>query len=157
MPTEIIHQGGKLIVGALVDEQANVALIADRVVESLAPGSSSGKHQRGVKRVRTIVDPLAQLLSTRLLERGLLQRAVFQNYDIPAEILKQLLVALPQPFAHNGVEALPVVVNNPPAIAQPLLPAFEQRLENIALVELSVANQRHHTPFRPIEAPAMRA
>src|SRR5579864_2164714 len=152
MPAEIVHQGGKLVVGALVDEQANVALIADRIVEALAPGRPAGKHQRGVKRVRTIVDPLTQLLATRLLERGLLQRPIFQYYDIPAEIPEQLLVALPQSFADDSVEALPVVVNNPPAIAQPLLPALEQRLENIALVELSVADQRHHTPFRPIEA-----
>src|SRR5271169_3546187 len=129
MPAEIVHQGGKLVVGASVDEQANVALIADSIVQSPAPGSSSGKHQRGTKRVWTIVDPLTQLFAARLLESGLLQRAIFQNYDVPAEILKQLLVALPQPFAHDGVEALPVVVDNPPAIAQPLLPAFEQRLE----------------------------
>jgi hypothetical protein len=42
-------------------------------------------------------------------------------------------------------------------LRRPLLPTFEQRFENIAFVELGVADQRHHTPFRPIEAPAMRA
>ena len=95
MPAEIVHQGGELVVGALVDEQADVTLIADLVVEPVAPGSPSGKHQRGVKRVRTIVDPLTQLLAARLLERGMLQRAIFQNHHVPAEILEKLLVALP--------------------------------------------------------------
>ena len=94
---------------------------------------------------------MPQLLAAGLLERGLLQRAVFQDHHVPAEILEQLLVALPQAFAHDGVEALPVVVDDPPAIAQALLPAFEQRFENVALVELGVADQRHHAALGPVE------
>ena len=157
VPAEIVHQGGQLIVTAFLDQPADVALVADFVVESLAPGRAAREHQRRVKLVRAIVDPLAQRLAARLLECCLLQRAVFQNDDVPAEILEELFVASPQAFAHDGVEALAVVVDDPPAIAQALFPAFQQRLEDIAFVEFGVADQRDHAAFRPVEAPAMRA
>jgi len=52
---------------------------------------------------------------------------------------------------------LPVVIDDPPAIAQALLPAFEHRLEDIALVQLGIADQRNHATLGPIETPAMSA
>ena len=120
----------------------------------LAPGRAAGEHQRRVERVGAAVDPGLELVAARLLERRLLQRAVFHDDDVPAEILEQLLVALPQALAHDGVEALPVVVDDPPAIAQALLPAFEQRLEDVAFVEFGVADQRHHAALGAILCPS---
>jgi hypothetical protein len=154
---EIVHQRRQCVVGAFLDQPADVALVADLVVEPLAPGGAAGEHQRRVELVRTLVDPLPQPLAAGLLEGGLLQRAVFDDHHVPAEIPEQLLVALPQSFAHDGVETLPVVVDDPPAIAQTLLPAFEQRFEDVALVEFSVADQRDHAPFGPAQTPGMRA
>jgi hypothetical protein len=52
---------------------------------------------------------------------------------------------------------LPVVVDDPPAIAQALLPAFEHGLEYVALIELGVADERDHATFRTVKAPAMGA
>src|SRR6185503_19925831 len=43
------------------------------------------------------------------------------------------------------------------AIAQALLPAFEDRLEDVALVELSVADQRDHAAFGLVQPPAVGA
>ena len=63
---------------------------------------------------------------------------------------------LPQPFAHHGVEALAVVVDHPPGVAQAVLPALQQRLEDVALVHLGVADQRDHPPLGPVLHPAMR-
>src|SRR6185312_2119280 len=82
------------------------------------------EHQRRIELVRTAVDPLPQGVAAGLAERRLLQRAVFQDHHVPAEVLEELLVALPQALAHHGVEALAVVVDDPPAVAQALLPAF---------------------------------
>ena len=146
---EIVHQPRQLIVAALFDQPRHRPLVADLVIETLAPRRAALEHQRGIKLVRTAIDPLAQHLAARLGKGGLLQRAVFEHHDVPAEIAEQILVTLPQPFAHHGVEALPVVIDDPPAIAQALLPAFEDGLENIALVELGVAKQRDHAAFRP--------
>ena len=123
-------------------------LVADLVEQALAPGRTALEHQRRIELVRAAIDPLPQHLAAGLGEGGLLQRAVFEHHDVPAEIAEQVFVALPQAFAHHGIEALPVVIDDPPAIAQALLPAFEHRLENIALVELGVAEERDHAAFR---------
>ena len=152
---EVVHQPGQLVVGPRFDQLAHGALVADLVHQALAPGRAALEHQRRVELVRTAVDPLPQSVAARLAERGLLQRAVFQDHHVPAEILEQLLVALPQALAHHRVEALAVVVDDPPAIAQALLPAFQDCLEDVALVELGVADQCNHAAFRPFETPAV--
>src|ERR1035438_7741654 len=90
----------RLFIRAAMASSADVALIADLVIESLAPGGAAGEHQRRVELVRTLVDPLPQPLAAGLLKGGLLQRAVFDDHHVPAEIPEQLLVALPQSFAH---------------------------------------------------------
>ena len=154
---EIAHQPRQFVVAAGIDQPGNGSLIADLVGQALAPGGAALEYQRRVKLVRAAIDPAPQHLAARLGEGGLLQRAVFEHHHVPAEIAEQIFVALPQPFAHHRVEALPVVVDDPPAIANALLPALEQRLEDIAFVELGVAEQRDHAAFRAIEAPAVRA
>ena len=154
---EIVHQAGQLIVAAGFNEPRHRALVADLVEQALAPRRAALEHQRRIKLVRAVIDPLPQHFAARLGKGGLLQRAVFENDNVPAEIAEQILVALPQTLAHHGVEALPVIVDDPPAIAQALLPAFEDRLENIALVELGVAEKRDHAAFRPLQSPAMGA
>src|SRR5580704_14724703 len=70
-------------------------------------------------------------------------------HHAPAEIAEQILVALPQPFADHGIEALAVVIDDPPAIAQAVFPAFEDRFEDIALIELGIAKKRDHAAFWP--------
>src|SRR5262245_66182639 len=91
MPAEIVHQGRQLGVAALFDQSADVALVAYLVIETLPPGRSTRKNERRVKLVRAIVDPLAQCLAARLLERCLLQRAIFEDDYLPSEIVEELL------------------------------------------------------------------
>src|SRR5207342_57221 len=100
-------------------------LIADLVHEPLAPGGAAAKYQCRVELVGTTIDPGAQLVAARLGKCLLQQRAVFEDDDLPAERGKQRLVARPQALADHRVEALAVVIDDPPAIAQALLPAFE--------------------------------
>src|SRR5262249_21378176 len=92
---EIVHQLRQLLVAARRDQLRDRALVADVVVETLAPGRTALEHQRRVELARAPLDPGAQLVAARLLERGLLQRAVFQDNHVPAEVPEQLLVALP--------------------------------------------------------------
>ena len=157
MPGEIGHQARKLIVGARLDQPRHRALIADVVIEALAPGGAALEHERRVELVRTLVDPFAQALAAGLAERRLQQRAILEDHHLPAEIAEQRLVARPQALADHRIEALPVVVDDPPAIADVLLPAFEDRFENIAFVELGIADQRDHAALRTILRPAVRA
>jgi hypothetical protein len=152
---EVTHQLRQFFVGSAFDQLCNRALVADVIEQPLAPGRATLEQQRRIELVRAGVNPLAQGLAAWFAERRLLQGAVFQDHDVPAKILEQVFVALPQTLAHHRIEALPVVVDDPPAIAQALLPAFEHGLENVALVELGVADQRDHATFRTAETPAM--
>src|SRR5262249_1434467 len=96
-------------------------------------------------------------LAARLAERLLQQRAIFEDDDIPAEGLKQRLEPRPQALADHRVEALAVVIDDPPAIAQALLPAFEDRLEDVAFVELGAADEGDHAALGLLQTPTMRA
>ena len=49
---EIVHQPRQLIVAALFDQPRHRALVADLVVEALAPGRAALEHQRGIELVR---------------------------------------------------------------------------------------------------------
>ena len=115
------------------------------------------KHQSRIELVRTIIDPAPQDFAAGLGKRRLLERAVFEEHHVPAEIAEQVLIALPQTFADDRVEALPVVIDDPPAISQALFPALEHGFENIALVELGIAQKGDHTAFRPLDTPAVGA
>src|SRR5262249_44425428 len=136
---------------------ADVALVANLVIETLPPCRPARKNERRVKLVRAVVDPLAQCLAARLLERCLLQRAILENDDLPSEIIEELLIASPKPLPNNSIEALAIVVDDPPAIAKTLFPAFEQCLENISFVQFCVAHQRHHAALGPVKAPPVGA
>ena len=154
---EISHQAVKLRVGARLDQPFDWVLIADLVEEALAPSGAALKHQRGVELVGTIVDPAAQRFATRLAERLFQQRAVFEDDHVPTKRLKQLLITRPQALADDSIETLTVVVDNPPAIAQALLPAFENSFEDVAFVEFGIADERDHARFRPFQSPAVGA
>src|SRR5262249_51121928 len=123
MAAEIVHQCGQLIVTPLLNKLADVALVADFIIQSLAPGRPTREHQRGIKLVGAVVDPAAQRLAAWFLESRLLERAIFQDDDVPAEVLEKLFVARPEALTHYCVKALAIVVDDPPAIAQALLPA----------------------------------
>jgi hypothetical protein len=106
--------------------------------------------QGGVEVVRAVVDPLAQDLAAGLGEGGLQLLAVLDRDDGPAHGTEELLDLGEQLLRHDAIQALAVVVDHPPEIADVVFPALEQGLEDVALVELGVADDRHHPPGRPI-------
>ena len=153
---EIGHQRQQFVVAAPVNQLRHHALIADLVVQAFAERRAALKTQRCVHLVRAGIDPAFQRLAARLGERRAHQPAVFHDHHVPAEISEHGLEFFPQPLAHHRVEALAVVIDHPPGIAQAVLPALQQRLEDIALVHLGVADQRDHASLRPVLHPAMR-
>ena len=155
MAAEIGHQAGELRVGAALDQRRDGALVAEVVEEPLSPGGPALEGQGRVELVRGAVDPLAQPLAAGLREGRLHERAVLEHHHVPAEGAEQVLEAAVKAFANHGVEALAVVVDHPPGVAQALLPALQERLEDVALVHLRVADQRHHAPFGAVLGPAV--
>ena len=116
----------------------------------LAPALAALVDQRRIERVRARVDPLAQMMPVGPGEGGLQQPPVFEGDDAPADHLEQRVDPPEQPVGDHRVEALAVVVDDPPEIAHVVLPAFEQRLEDVALVELGVAGERDHPARRRV-------
>src|SRR6516225_1933481 len=123
MAAEIVHQPRQLVVAAALQQCGDRSLIADLIVKPLAPCRSALKHQGRIELVRAIIDPAAQGLAARFGKCRLLKRAVFEQHYVPAEIAEQVLIALPWSLANDGIQTLPVVIDDPPAIAQPLFPA----------------------------------
>ena len=118
--------------------------------QRLAPARAALEDQRRVERVGAVVDPLPQMLAVGLGEGRLQELAVLQGDDAPADQLEHLADAAEQPVVDDAVEALAVVVDHPPEVPHVVLPAFEQRLEDVALVELGVADERHHAAGRAL-------
>ena len=141
---EVGHQAMQGIVIVLLEDAADAGILVEVAVQRLAPARAALEHQRRVERVGARVDPVAQMAAVGLRERRLEQLAVFQRDDAPSDQFEHLADAAEKAVVDHAVEALAIVVDHPPEIADVVLPAFEQRLEDVALVELGVADQRHH-------------
>src|ERR1700720_1017829 len=109
----------------------------------LSPTLAALVDERGIERVRAGIDPFAQLLAIRPGKGGLQKAAVFKRDDAPAEHLEQGVDAAEKRVGDDGVEALAVVIGDPPEIADIVLPDFEEGLEDGALVELVITGERN--------------
>ena len=154
VPAQIAHEHPEFRVVAPFDQARDGALVAEIVDQALAPCSTPLKRQCGVELVRAMVDPVAQPLATWLGKSGLLQGSVFQDHHVPAEVGENQLELVPKALANDGVKRLPVIVDDPPAIAQPVLPALDQGLVDIAFVHLGIADERDHAALRTVLHPA---
>src|SRR6185369_11627456 len=77
-----------------------------------------------------------------LVERCLQPLAVAQLDDPPAAASENLVEALEHPVGADRVEALAVVIDDPPQVLNVVLRALDDRFVDIALVELGIADQR---------------
>ena len=151
---EVGHQRVQRRIVAPLDQGARRRLAREILRQPLAPARPALEGERGVERVRAGVDPVLQRRPAGLGEGGLQQAAVFQRQHPPADRAEQLVDAPEQPVRDHRIEALAVVVDDPPEIAHVVLPALQQGLEDIALVELGIAHERDHPPLPALEQPA---
>ncbi len=147
---EVCHQPRQRAVVVLVEDGADAGIAVEVAAQMLAPALAALVDQRRIERIRAGVDPFAQLAAVGAGEGGLQQMPVFEGDDAPAEHLEQGVDAPEQPVGDDRVEALAVVIDDPPQIAHIVLPALHQRFEDVALVELGVAGQRDHPPRRRV-------
>src|SRR5690606_19106963 len=87
MTTEIGHEARKLVVVAPGDKGQDFRIAGEIRLELPAPSLGAFEDERGVELVRAVGDPGAQALAARLSKGGLLQLAVLDENDLPAEIL----------------------------------------------------------------------
>src|SRR5215213_3054082 len=89
-----------------------------------------------------IRQPLEPALELRIgIQSRLKLLAVAQLDDAPAAGAEDLVEALEHAVRARRVEALAVVVDDPPQVADVVLVALDQRFIDVALVELRIADE----------------
>ena len=152
---EVRHQTGQRRIVVARHNGERVGMAGKIRLQLAPPRRPALEHQGRVEHVRALVDPAPQALAAGLAEGVLQELAVLEENDLPAQVLEQPGQLHEQAVGDDRVEALAVVVDHPPAVVEPVLPILQQRLVDVALVELGIAHQRHHAPLRPIAAPAL--
>ena len=107
---KVFHQRRQLCIRAPVDQCADLSLIAKVLHQAVTPNRPAHEGQRRIGLIGAIIDPLAQLVAARLFKGRALQGAIFYLHHIPAKGVKDLLDPLKQPFPHDPVKGLAVVV-----------------------------------------------
>ena len=147
---EVGHEPVQRFVVVLVEQLADAPGVAEVAHQPRPPRRAPLVGEGRVGRVRAVVDPLAQGAAPPPRERRLEAVAVLQGDDPPLHRLEDGVEAVEEPVGDDGVEALPVVVDDPPDVGDVVLPRLQQGLEDVPLVELGVAGYRDHPPRRPV-------
>ena len=155
MPAEVGHELGERGVIVPAHDRQGIGMDGELFFQLPPPGRPALEHQRRVEHVGAVVDPLLETLAAGLGEGPLQQLAVLDEHYLPAEVLEQRRHLHEQAVRDHGIEALAVVVDDPPAVLEAVLPVFEQRLVHVAFVDLGIAHDADHAALAPIRAPAL--
>src|SRR5271166_3520703 len=135
------------IIVVLVQELAHARSVAKIAQEMLAPARSALVNEGGVEGVGALVDPLPKGVAAPLCERRLEAPSVLEDDDVPAHVTKKRIDLQGEAVLHHAVQALPVVVDHPPHIADVVLPALEESLKDVSLVQFRIPHEGHHAPW----------
>ena len=148
MAGEIRHQRMQVVVVMALDQRRCIRIALEVLEQAFPPRSPALEGQRRIEVVRTPIDPLDQGRSPGLLFDRLQQLSVLERDHPPAHRLEQSGNPGERTVCGNGVEALAVVIDDPPAVSQPALGAVEQGFVHVAFVELRVSEHGHHAAGR---------
>ena len=154
---EVRHQAAEGLVVVLVEQLPDAVRVAEFTHELPAPRRAALVREGRVARVGGRVDPVAERLAAGALERGFEETAVLEHLDAPVEVAERRLQTVREPVDHDRVEALPVVVDDPPHVAHVVLPRLDERLEDVPFVELGVAGQGDHPALVARRAETLQA
>ena len=127
--------------------------LAELGVDPRAPRRAALIVERRQFGVGQLLEPGLEL--RMLVERGLQPLAVAQLDDAPAAASEDLVEPLEHAVGAGRVEALAVVVDDPPQVADVVLGALDDRFVDIALVELGIADQRDEAAAVLLVQPAV--
>ena len=113
----------------------------ERSLERLHDLLVRGREQLLVLLVRHLVDAPAQQLASRLGEGGAQPAAVLQLDDLPAGAVEAALERVCADHGHHAIERLAVEVDHPHRLGEAARRGIEDRLPDVALVELGIADQ----------------
>ncbi len=144
---EVGHERSQLLIADPVDECPQ--LVGAVVDEARPQPRAVEPEERLVPLVLHRVDVGAERIAARAGERVLEQRAVLRLDDVPPGAAEELDDLLDLLVGDHAVEALPVDVDDPRHVAEPLQGRIGDRLPDVALVELGVADECDE-PGRPL-------
>ena len=156
MTAKVRHHCGKPLVVEAVEQRPHMGLGADVGSQPRPPRGTALIGECGIFRVGAGIDPLLERLPARPLEGGALQFTVLERQHPPAAGLEDVVEPAEHAVGGGGIERLPIIVDDPPAIPEIVLIALDQALVDIPFVELGVAHQRDHPPGILLPDPAVR-
>ena len=143
--TQIAHQRVQIRVVVVRQQVANARCVSDVAQDLGAPCAAALKGKRGIEGVGTVVDPFAKRAAAGAFEGVAHEAAVFERYDVPARRAKDAIDQAIQVVGNHAVEALAIVVDDPPAVPKVVFPTFPKRFVDAALIHFGVADQGHHS------------
>ncbi len=145
---QIGHQGIQPRIVIAVDQAVQILIMGQVPLDLRAPGGRALKGQGRIDIIGTCIDPPLQRLPARLGKSGHLFRAIFQCDHVPANGPEEPPDNPEQLFVYHPIQALPVVINHPPDIADVMFPGVHQGFIDIPLVQFRIAHQGDHAPGR---------
>jgi hypothetical protein len=152
MAAEVGEQRRERLVVIVFDEGG---ILPELGFDALPPRRTALVMQRRELVVRKPLEPVLQRLVLRQHRRQLL--AVAQLDHTPAAASEDLIEPLEHSIGARRIEALAIVVDDPPQVADVVLRALDDRFVDIALVELGITDQRDEAAAILLVQPAVRA
>ena len=151
---KIADQGRqRCILVGLEDPGKRLAITGGRVIDDERANLGTALTQQTlVLGVRHAVDAALQRLTARQGE-GLAQpRPVLDDLDLPTVVAEDVGKFLRAHTRNHAVEALTIEIDDPGQLPEPACGRIGQRLPDVALIQLGIAEQRHEaTAGRDIE------
>ena len=141
VPAKLGHEAGKVFIGEGVDQIERPFGPGHVLMEPGAPGSPALIAQRRIEGVGAIIDPFLQARATGPGKCLALTLAIFEGQNLPARRLEDVVEAVKHAFGGRRIQALTIIVHDPPAIADVVLVALDQGLIDIALIKLCISHE----------------
>src|SRR5262249_39191144 len=125
-----------------------------RTEVALEPGSPAGPaavDEGRIERIGAIVDPVPKSIAPRQLEDRLEASAVLERHNIPVHGPEDAVDSKEEAVLDHAVQTLPVVVDDPPDIADVVLPSLKKGFEDVSLVQFRITCQCDHPARRLVD------
>ena len=108
------------------------------------PRRAAPERQCRIQIVRAFADPAPQRFAAGLFECLHHPLAVFEGDYVPARGAEHPVDQAEHLIGHDAIQALSVVVDDPPAIAKAVLPTLPKSFVHVAFVHFRITDERHH-------------
>src|SRR3546814_9780943 len=111
--------------------------------QPFAPRRAALLGQRRIIGVGAAIDPVLKAVAAGALESLALPLAIFEGDHPPAAGLEDIVEAAEHAVGCRGIQRLAVIIDDPPAIAQVMLVAFDQAFIDLADRKSTRLNSSH--------------